>query len=204
MDMLTPESSTALRATGDAAAIEENLLLTTHNDLVSFITDYRKNRTGKPTSTYARMSWNPNFRDTKYTLENELTPLNIRKWRAEYTVSWLYDLVNTYAATRLDSEAPKMANPEKLDWDCGESGKCDWTNRPLWGPVEFAYDITRLAMQKPNTPIEEVRVSESRIPIPCILSSGKACLERLYAKSCPTAQRLPPCGNADFGLIIRS
>lgn len=130
--ILTSEPSTALRATGDAAAIEENLLLTTHNDLVSFITDYRKNRTGKPTSTYAKMSWNPNFRDTKYTLENEMTPLNIRKWRAEYTVSWLYDLVNTYAATRLDSEAPKMVSPEKLDWDCGESGKCEWTNRPLW------------------------------------------------------------------------
>lgn len=145
----------ALRATGDAAAIEENLLLTTHNDLVSFITDYRKNRTGKPTSAYAKMSWNPNFRDTKFTLGNELTPSNLRKWKAEYTISWLYDLVNTYAATRIDRGAPKMVNPEKLDWDCGESGKCEWTNRQLWGPIEFVYDLTGLAMQKPGAPIEE-------------------------------------------------
>ncbi|KAL8685341.1 MAG: hypothetical protein Q9224_005856, partial [Gallowayella concinna] len=174
----------ALTTNGDTAAIEENLLLTTHNDLVSFITDYRKNRTGKPTSTYAKTSWSPNFRDTKFTLDTELTPQNIRKWRADYTISWLYDLVNSYAAERLRSDAPKMVNPEKLDWDCGESGKCEWTSRPLWGPVEFAYDITSLAMQKPNAAIEEALKPHHILQLQIAVDS-MFCAKRWVAQDVP-------------------
>ena len=122
----------ALHPKGDTGAIEESLLLTTHNDLVSFITDYRKKRNGKPSSIYAKMNWNPNFRDTQFTLATEMTPQNIRKWKAEYTVSWLYDLVNTYAIARLSKDKSYMQNPEKLDWNIAESGESEWTNRPLW------------------------------------------------------------------------
>ncbi|CAF9943793.1 MAG: hypothetical protein ALECFALPRED_001335 [Alectoria fallacina] len=144
----------SLNAKGDMGAIEESLLLTTHNDLVSFITDYRKNRNGKPSSTFAKMNWNPNFRDTQFTLATEMTPQNIRKWKADYTVSWLYDLVNTYAMGRLIKDKSQMQNPEKLDWNFEGSGKSEWTNRPLWGPMDFARDLTFLAMQKPGAPIE--------------------------------------------------
>ncbi len=144
----------ALNPKGDTGAIEESLLLTTHNDLVSFITDYRKKRNGKPSSIYAKMNWNPNFRDTQFTLATEMTPQNIRKWKAEYTVSWLYDLVNTYAIARLSKDKSHMQNPEKLDWNIGESGESEWTNRPLWGPMDFARDLTVLAMQKPGSPIQ--------------------------------------------------
>ena len=144
----------ALNERGGMGMIEESLLLTTHNDLVSFITDYRKNRNGKPSSTFAKMSWNPNFRDTQFTLATEMTPQNIRKWKADYTVSWLYDLVNTYAMKRLTKDIPQMQNPEKLDWNMEDSGKSEWTNRTLWGPMDFARDLTVLAMQKPGTPIE--------------------------------------------------
>ena len=141
-------------AGADAAAIEESLLLSTHDDLVTFIADYRKNRTGKPSSTYKNTNWNPNFKDTRFTPLKDLTPQNLRKWKADYTISWLYDLVNTYAYERLRDGSPKLKNPEKMDWDCGESGECKWTRRQLWGPVDFAYDITRLAMQTSKAPIE--------------------------------------------------
>ena len=144
----------ALNPTGDAGAIEESLLLTTHNDLVSFITDYRKNRNGKPSSTFAKMNWNPNFRDTQFTLATEMTPQNIRKWKADYTISWLFDLVNTYAIARLVKDKSQMQSPEKLDWKFDNSGECEWTNRTLWGPMDFAHDLTVLAMQKPGAPIE--------------------------------------------------
>lgn len=144
----------ALNAKGDKGAIEESLLLTTHNDLVSFITDYRKKRNGKPSSTFADMSWNPNFRDTQFTLATEMTPQNIRKWKADYTISWLYDLVNTYAMRRLVQDKSQMQNPEKLDWNLERVGKSEWTKRPLWGPMDFARDLTFLAMQKPGSPIE--------------------------------------------------
>ena len=111
----------ALNLKGDTGATEESLLLTTHNDLVSFIIDYRKKRNGKPSSIYAKMDWNPNFRDTQFTLVTEMTPQNIRKWKAEYTVSWLYDLVNTYAIARLSKDKSHMQSPEKLDWNIGEA-----------------------------------------------------------------------------------
>lgn len=144
----------ALNAKGEIGAIEESLLLTTHNDLVSFITDYRKNRNGKPSSMFAKMNWNPNFRDTQFTLATEMTPQNIRQWKADYTISWLYDLVNTYAMARLIKDKSRMQNPEKMDWKFEDSGKCEWTKRPLWGPMDFARDLTVLAMQKPGAPIE--------------------------------------------------
>lgn len=144
----------ALNAKGDMGAIEESLLLTIHNDLVSFVTDYRKNRNGKPSSKFAKMSWNPNFRDTQFTIAAEMTPQNIRKWKADYTISWLYDLVNTYAMERLIKGKSQMQNPENLDWKIEDSVECEWTNRPLWGPMDFARDLTVLAMQKPGAPIE--------------------------------------------------
>lgn len=144
----------ALNARGDIGAIEESLLLTTHDDLVSFITDYRKKRNGKPSSMFANLDWNPNFRDTQFTLATEMTPQNIRKWKADYTICWLYDFVNTYAMKRLVKDKSQMQNPEKLDWVFEDSGKSEWTDRPLWGPMDFARDLTILAMQKPGAPIK--------------------------------------------------
>lgn len=51
---LSDNRQIAVKAKGDAAAIEENLLLTTHNDIVSFITNHRENRIGKLTATYPK------------------------------------------------------------------------------------------------------------------------------------------------------
>ena len=142
----------AINPKGDMGAIEESLLLTTHNDLVSFITDYRKNRNGKPSSTFSKISWNPNFRDTQFTLATEMTPQNIRKWKADYTISWLYDLVNTYAMGRLVRDKSQLQNLEKLNWNIDDWDKSEM--RLLWGPMDFVRDLTVLAMQKPGAPIE--------------------------------------------------
>lgn len=144
----------ALDLKGDMGSIEDSLLLATHNDLLSFITDYRKKRNGNPSSTFAKTDWNPNFKDTQFTLARDMTPQNIRKWKSDYTISWLYDLVNTYAMERLVKDKSQMQNPETLDWNIEGLGKCEWTTRPLWGPMDFARDLTVLAMQKPGAPIE--------------------------------------------------
>lgn len=175
----------ALNEKGGMGVIEEWLLLTTHNDLVSFITDYRKNRNGKPSSTFAKMNWNPNFRDTQFTLATEMTPQNIRKWKADYTVSWLYDLVNTYAMGRLVKGNSQMQNPEKLDWNIEDSGKSEWTNRPLWGPMDFARDLTVLAMQKPGTPI----VSELK---PHHILQLQIAVDSMFCAKRWVAQDVPP------------
>ena len=134
----------ALNPKGEMGVIEESLLLTTHNDLLSFITDYRKKRNGKPSSTYAKLNWNPNFKDTQFTLATEMRPQNIRKWKTEYPNSWLYDLVNTYAIENLVNEQSQMQDPEKLGRNIESSGNCERPKRTLWGPVDFARDVTVL------------------------------------------------------------
>ena len=174
----------AINAKGDMGAIEESLLLTAHNDLVSFITDYRKNRNGNPSSTFARMNWNPNFRDTQFTLETEMTPQNIRKWKADYTISWLYDLVNTYAVGRLTKDKSEMRTPEKLDWTFEDSEKTEWTNRPLWGPMDFAQDLTILAMQKPGAPIESELKPHHVLQLQIAVDS-MSCAKRWVAQDVP-------------------
>ena len=47
-----------------------------------------------------------------------------------------------------------MQNPENLDWNIETWGNCKRPKRTLWGPVDFARDVTVLAMQKPGAPIE--------------------------------------------------
>ena len=130
--------------------VEEQLLVNTELDLVNFIGDYRKYRTGKPSSTYANLNWNPDFSDR----EQDMTPQKLRRWKSDFTISWLYDLVNTYAFIRLQNDRPRMNKPEKLNWDWRDTSPHGvWTRRMLWGPMDFAHDITVLAMQKPGSAI---------------------------------------------------
>ena len=83
-----------------------------------------------------------------------MTLQNIRKWKAEYTISWLYDLVNTYAIEDLVNEQSQMQNLKNLDWNIENPGNCGRPKRTLWGPLDFARDVTVLAMQKPGAPVE--------------------------------------------------
>jgi hypothetical protein len=73
-------------------------------------------------------------------------------------MSWLSDLVNTYAAARVifvkNSEPVK--DTEKPDWSYESyfpGAEKPWSSRQIWGPLESAQDITVLAIQKPGTPI---------------------------------------------------
>ncbi|KAF4637225.1 hypothetical protein G7Y89_g847 [Cudoniella acicularis] len=81
-----------------------------------------------------------------------ITPERMRQWKSDYTISWLYDLVNTYTARRLSGlkSSTPLENAEKLDWSFTPF-KTEWTNREVWGPMEFVKDITVLAMQKPES-----------------------------------------------------
>ena len=153
------ESSTELLGSGevgsrqraDVELAEEQLLVSTELDLINFIEDYRKSRTGKPSSTYENLNWNPNFSDRRTTM-SDASPQELRKWKSDFTISWLYDLVNTYAAARLRCNKPRMKKPETLDWKVDKDSS-NWTRRQLWGPMDFAYDITLLSMKKPKDEI---------------------------------------------------
>ncbi|KAG9687711.1 hypothetical protein KCU95_g10868, partial [Aureobasidium melanogenum] len=69
----------------------------TYQDLLEFLGDFQKNRTGKPTKRMqSRLSlWDPNFDLQQATLAEKV------EWRRSYTINWLYDLVNVFSPRKL-------------------------------------------------------------------------------------------------------
>lgn len=74
--------------------VEEQFLIYTYRDLLDFITDFQKTRSGKPTKRMPTeiQNWDPTFDLQRATKKQRL------KWRRAYTINWLYDLVNVFSA----------------------------------------------------------------------------------------------------------
>jgi hypothetical protein len=126
--------------------IREAFLINAYDDLVDFITDFQKTRSGKPTKRMLAQlkGWDPCFDLQKATTEERL------KWRRSYTINWLYDLVNVVAAGALYglAEDEKGLVLEDVDWGTNGPFRLD---RRLFGLFDFAVEVTTLAMQKPGT-----------------------------------------------------
>lgn len=126
--------------------IREAFLINACNDLIDFIDDFQKNRSGKPTKRMLAQlkGWDPYFDLQKATKEERL------KWRRSYTINWLYDLVNAVAAGALygSTEDGKGYVLEDVDWGTQGPFRLD---RRLFGLFDFAVEITALAMLKPGT-----------------------------------------------------
>ncbi|KAL7922439.1 hypothetical protein ACQKWADRAFT_320720 [Trichoderma austrokoningii] len=126
--------------------IEELFLIHTYHDLVDFITDYQKTRSGKPTKLMLAQidNWNP-------TLDLQIATKEERiKWRRSYTINWLYDLVNITACVAMHEKNAKAENYvlEQMDWS--DQGPLKSHHR-MFGLINFAAKVTALAMQKPGT-----------------------------------------------------
>ena len=128
--------------------IKEKFLIHAYWDLLAFITDFQKTRSGKPTKPIKAeiRDWDPNFDLQRASKEQRI------KWRRAYTINWLYDLVNVFSAIvvqRITMKGQKIVL-ETVDWSINGP----WNeHRRLFGLNEFAGDITALAMQKPGTDI---------------------------------------------------
>ncbi|KAL6231906.1 hypothetical protein BDW75DRAFT_218870 [Aspergillus navahoensis] len=127
--------------------IREHLMIYAYEDLLDFITDYQKTRSGKPTKPMLRsLKWDPNLDLRRASKEDRL------KWRRAYAINWLYDLVNVFSSIvvqRRNLKGEQIAL-ESVDW----SVHGPWhMHRRLFGLNEFAGEITSLAMQKPGTDI---------------------------------------------------
>ncbi|KAF2850423.1 hypothetical protein T440DRAFT_450249 [Plenodomus tracheiphilus IPT5] len=146
--------------------VKEQFWIYTYNDLVTFITDFQKNRTGKPTkSMQAQLNdWNPIFDLQRATREERL------KWRRAYTINWLYDLVNVFSSIVVQRNTMKGEHHvlENVDW----STTGPWhQHRRLFGLNEFAGVITTLAMQKPSTDIRMRILPHHVFQLQCIVDS---------------------------------
>lgn len=126
--------------------ITEGCLLNAYRDLVTFIIDYRKGRNCRPTPPIAALQWDPGL-DLREATEEER-----RKWRSNFCIMWLYDMVNQFASCKLTADKQEVPL-ESVDWKSGKFGR-----RVLFGPSEFAGEVTQLAMSLKHSPlIEEIQ-----------------------------------------------
>jgi hypothetical protein len=146
--------------------VKEQFLIHTYRDLLDFITDFQKTRSGKPTKPMLAeiQNWDPTFDLQRATKQRRI------KWRRAYTINWLYDLVNVFSSIvvqRITLKGQKIAL-ETVDW----SVNGPWNvHRRLFGLNEFAGDITALAMQKPGTDIRPKILPHHVFQLQCIVDS---------------------------------
>ncbi|KAL7945465.1 hypothetical protein V8C42DRAFT_353111 [Trichoderma barbatum] len=113
--------------------IKELFLINAYEDLVDFITDYQKTRSGKPTKRMLPQldNWDPQFNIQTATKEERI------KWRRCYTINWLYDV---------DAKGEGFVL-EQMDWSNNGPLK---SHHRMFGMIDFAAEVTTLAMQKPG------------------------------------------------------
>jgi hypothetical protein len=146
--------------------VKEQFLIHAYWDLLDFMLDFQKTRSGKPTKRMLSeiRDWDPNFDLQRATKEQRI------KWRRAYTINWLYDLVNLFSAIVVQRNTLKGQNwvLETVDW----SVNGPWNqHRRLFGLNELAGDITSLAMQKEGTDIRQKILPHHVFQIQCIVDS---------------------------------
>ncbi|PVI05746.1 hypothetical protein DM02DRAFT_684084 [Periconia macrospinosa] len=149
--------------------IKEQIWVNTYQDLIDFLDDFRKNRSGKPTKSMQAQirDWDPNFDLQRATNDERL------QWRRAYTINWLYDLVNVFSSIVVQRNTMKGEHHiyETVDW----SPSGPWNmHRRLFGLNEFAGVITGLAMQKQNTDIRQKILPHHVFQLQCIIDSFAA------------------------------
>ncbi|TFB04190.1 hypothetical protein CCMA1212_003998 [Trichoderma ghanense] len=146
--------------------IQEAFLINAYDDLVDFINDFQKTRSGKPTKRMLAQlrGWDPYFDLQTATKKERL------KWRRSYTINWLYDLVNAVAGGALHgpSEDGKPYVLEDVDWGAEGPFRLD---RRLFGLLDFAVEVTTLAMQKPGTAFRNKITPHLVFHLQCIMDA---------------------------------
>lgn len=161
-----PGKGTPPSVEDQALDIKELFLIHAYRDLLDFVTDFQKTRTGKPTKRMLEQikNWDPKF-DLRHATDEERI-----RWRRSYTINWLYDLVNAFSFI--------VVQRNTLDGEKHEYGKVDWSPkgpwnqwRRLYGLNEFAGFVTSLAMQKPGTDIRNRILPHHIFQLQCIVDS---------------------------------
>ncbi|OTB02229.1 hypothetical protein M426DRAFT_13676 [Hypoxylon sp. CI-4A] len=146
--------------------MKEQLLVYAYRDLVDFVTDFQKTRSGKPTDSMKAQirHWDLEFDPLHANAEQRL------KWRRSYTINWLYDLVYVFSHVVMKHNAERKGRCayESVDW----SVTGPWNrHRRLFGLNEFAGFVTSLAMQKPGTDIRQKILPHHVFQLQCIVDS---------------------------------
>lgn len=164
-----------IRTTGDRSSpktmetrpdIKELFLIHTYHDLVDFITDYQKTRSGKPTKRMLAQigNWNPNLDLQNATKEERI------KWRRSYTINWLYDLVNITACVAMHGKDAETENYALKQMDWSDQGPLKSHHR-MFGLINFAAKVTALAMQKYSTGFRHKILPHLVFHLQCIIDA---------------------------------
>ncbi|VUC36775.1 unnamed protein product [Clonostachys rosea] len=146
--------------------IEEQFLMHSYKDFCDFVTDFRLNRTGKPTKRMQAEigNWNPKLNLADATKEERI------KWRRAYTINWLYDLVNIFSSVVVQRNNLKGENHDlaKIDW----SSTGPWnSHRRIFGLNDFAAFVSSLSWQKPGAAIKSRILPNHVFQLQCIVDS---------------------------------
>jgi hypothetical protein len=163
---LAPDSSAADVVHETAIDIKEQFLIHAYHDLLDFVTDFQKTRSGKPTK---RMlieirNWDPRFDIQRASKEER------NRWRRSYTINWLYDLVNIFSSIVVQRNTMRGENHDyaKVDW----SIEGPWNEHTrIFGLQEFAGFVTSLAMQPTGTGIRQKILPHHVFQLQCIVDS---------------------------------
>jgi len=146
--------------------LKEELLFHAYQDLIDFVEDFQKTRSGKPTKALLEQisHWDP-----EANLQNMSKDERIR-WRRSYTINWLYDLVNVFSCivvARINMFGERHVL-EQVDWSTNGL----WHQfRRIYGPTEFSGFVTSLAMQKQGTDIRKRILPHHVFQLQCIVDS---------------------------------
>ena len=166
LQRVEPRSKVAKTVKSVDIDVKEQFLIHTYHDLLDFVTDFQKTRSGKPTKPILSeiQNWDPTFDLQRATKEQRI------KWRRSYTINWLYDLVNVFSSIVIQRRTLKgqKITLETVDW----SVNGPWNeHRRLYGLNEFAGVVTGLAMQKPGTDVRPKILPHHVFQLQCIVDS---------------------------------
>ncbi|KAI4731415.1 hypothetical protein E4T49_00622 [Aureobasidium sp. EXF-10728] len=181
-----------------------------YQDLLDFLIDYQKNRTGKPTKRMqAKLSdWDPYFNLQQANMQERIA------WRRSYTINWLYDLVNVFSHIVIQENkiTTERQAYETIEW----SVKTPYhRSRKLFGMERFAEVITTLAMQQPGSDVQSQIFPHHVFQLQCVIDSFTASrgwapgMQRQYGhftKATPGKASPTEClelflGNQDSGFL---
>ena len=148
------------------ADVKEQLLMYTYEDLLAFVLDFQKLRSGEPTKAMMKdlRKWNA-ITDLRRLNKDERL-----KWRRRFTINWLYDLLSVfiYPPIMENKTEDKGHDLSKIDWSI--RGPC-WNGRTMWGLKEFRANIARLVYQDHNAENSRIILPHLVFELSCIVDS---------------------------------
>lgn len=182
-----PDKRGRMMAHSVGVDVKEQLMLHAYENLLGFLNDFQKSRSGKPTRAMLVQvqNWDPFYDLNRASGEEKVA------WRRLYTINWLYDLVNRYAALTSRGKERRVERYAKDGVDWSISGVRNH-HRGVPGLKEFAGIITSLAMQKPGTDVHGRILLNHVFQLQCLVDSFAATRGWVVSFLHGNRNRIPP------------